>query len=305
MDSERVPKAYPAPLVLVLGRGTLAYHGPMNERTHWDQVYERRAPDQVSWYRPHLERSLALVEQARLPADAAIIDVGGGTSTLVDDLLDRGFTRLTVLDISFKAMATAQARLGARASAVTWLTGDVSRLELPEHEFDFWHDRAVFHFLREQQARERPDGGDPRSVRMPMVEVGHVWMRVCQGLVLVRVGVPYPGRQSRMDVSVMLVVVTVAVRMRHSLVDVRVSMPRGQHEVEPGDNGRDGRELRRLNALVEKCPGEDDTEKRRRGKEQLRSGGPELLRTKDVEHDREAVADRPDAESRTHLRGPR
>jgi hypothetical protein len=69
----------------------------MNERAHWDQVYERRAPDQVSWYRPHLERSLALIDQARLSPDAGIIDVGGGSSTLVDDLLERGFTRLTVL----------------------------------------------------------------------------------------------------------------------------------------------------------------------------------------------------------------
>ena len=142
----------------------------MNERAHWDQVYERRAPDQVSWYRPHLERSLAFVEQARLPADAAIIDVGGGTSTLVDDLLDRDFTHLTVLEISSKAMATAQARLGARASTVTWLTGDVTRLELPEHEFDFWHDRAVFHFLLEQQARERYVA----AVRRALKPGGHV-----------------------------------------------------------------------------------------------------------------------------------
>jgi SAM-dependent methyltransferase len=127
----------------------------MSEREHWDQVYERRAPDQVSWYRPHLERSLALVEQAKLPPDAAILDVGGGASTLVDDLLDRGYSRVTVLDISPKAIECAKARLCPRAESVTWLEGDVTRLELPAAEFDFWHDRAVFHFLRDEEARRR------------------------------------------------------------------------------------------------------------------------------------------------------
>ena len=127
----------------------------MGESKHWDQVHERRAPDQVSWYQPHLERSLALIDQAHLPTDAAIIDVGGGTSTLVDDLLDRGYSRLTVLDISSKAVATARRRLGARAGEVSWLTADITRIELPLHEFDFWHDRAVFHFLRDEQSRIR------------------------------------------------------------------------------------------------------------------------------------------------------
>ena len=147
-----------------------SYDPPMDDGNHWDQVYERRAPDQVSWYRPHLERSIALVEQAHLPAEAAIIDVGGGTSTLVDDLLDRGYSRLTVLDISPKAIATARARLGDRAAAVSWLTGDITRAELPPNEFDFWHDRAVFHFLRDELSR----GQYLAAVRHALKPGGHV-----------------------------------------------------------------------------------------------------------------------------------
>src|SRR5205823_2894929 len=76
----------------------------MDEKRHWDHIYDEKAPDRVSWYRPHLERSLRFIEEARLPASAAIIDVGGGASTLVDDLLERGFSNLTVLDLSPKAI---------------------------------------------------------------------------------------------------------------------------------------------------------------------------------------------------------
>ena len=148
----------------------MSYDHVMDERKHWNQVYERRAPDQVSWYRPHLEQSLSLIEQARLPADAAIIDVGGGASTLVDDLLDRGHTSITVLDISMRAMVTARERLGARAASVSWLTGDVTRLKLPKQEFHFWHDRAVFHFLRQEQARARYVA----AVRHALKPGGHV-----------------------------------------------------------------------------------------------------------------------------------
>jgi SAM-dependent methyltransferase len=142
----------------------------MDGSRHWDRVYERRAPDQVSWYRPHLERSLALIEAARLPVDAAILDVGGGASTFVDDLLDRGYTRITVLDISEKALATARARLGDRAASVSWLTGDITRFELPVHAFDFWHDRAVFHFLLDEEARARYVA----AVRRALKPGGHV-----------------------------------------------------------------------------------------------------------------------------------
>lgn len=122
---------------------------------HWESVYARKKSNEVSWYRPHLERSMSFVEQAGLSRDAAIIDVGGGAATFVDDLLERGFTDLTVLDISAKALDVAKQRLGPNAERVKWLVADVTRLELPESSIDFWHDRAVFHFLRDAEDRRR------------------------------------------------------------------------------------------------------------------------------------------------------
>jgi SAM-dependent methyltransferase len=162
----------------------------MNGQKHWDRVYERRAPDQVSWYRPHLERSLALIDQARLPLDAAIIDVGGGASTLVDDLLDRGYRRVSVLDISAKALESARERLGSRADAVTWIVGDITRLELPADAYDFWHDRAVFHFLREEDARVRYIASVRRALKpgghIVVATFGHAAPERCSGLEVVR-----------------------------------------------------------------------------------------------------------------------
>src|SRR5882672_1534293 len=131
------------------GRGT------MDDKRHWDEVYGKKAPDQVSWYRPHLERSLRFIEEARMPRDAAIIDVGGGTSTLVDDLLERGYSNLTVLDISAKAITSAKGRLGSPGASVTWIEADITSVNLSEHHFDLWHDRAVFHFLLDAAARRR------------------------------------------------------------------------------------------------------------------------------------------------------
>lgn len=125
----------------------------MSRERHWDRVYETKGPDAVSWYAPHLERSLELIELAGLPASAAIIDVGGGASTLPEDLLDRGFGDITVLDISAKALEAARARLGERAGRVTWAVGDVTRVELPAARYDLWHDRAVFHFLTDAADR--------------------------------------------------------------------------------------------------------------------------------------------------------
>src|SRR5262249_41401674 len=122
---------------------------PVSDVQHWDAVYTSKSPEAVSWFRPHLDRSLAFVEAARPERDAPIIDVGGGAATLVDALLDRGYSTLTVLDISEAALSSARARLGERAARVRWIRADVTRAELPRAAFDFWHDRAVFHFLRD------------------------------------------------------------------------------------------------------------------------------------------------------------
>ena len=137
----------------------------MSGQEHWEAIYGRKAADQVSWYRPHLERSLRIIENAALPRDAAIIDVGGGASTLVDDLLARGYSNLTVLDISAAAIAFAKARLGAAADAVKWIAGDITLVDPPEHKYAFWHDRAVFHFLRDPDLRRRYVAAALRGLR--------------------------------------------------------------------------------------------------------------------------------------------
>jgi SAM-dependent methyltransferase len=127
----------------------------METAQHWDAIYAAKGPDHVSWYRPHLDRSLAFLETARIGKGAAVIDVGGGASTFVDDILDRGYSDVTVLDLSRAALEAARWRLGERASRVHWICADVTETRLPEKRYDFWHDRAVFHFLRDPGARSR------------------------------------------------------------------------------------------------------------------------------------------------------
>ncbi len=107
----------------------------------------------MSWYRPHLDRSLELIEAASPDHAASIIDVGGGESTLVDDLLDRGYQNLTILDVSQTALNVTRARLGENGAAVHWICADVTGADLPTHSFDIWHDRAVFHFLTAAEQR--------------------------------------------------------------------------------------------------------------------------------------------------------
>lgn len=125
----------------------------MDAREHWERVYEEKPENAVSWYRPHLETSLALIEKLAEGRDAAIIDIGGGASTLVDDLLARGYTRLTVLDIAQGALERARKRLGPAAERVRWIAGDVRSIELAESSCDLWHDRAAFHFLTDSGDR--------------------------------------------------------------------------------------------------------------------------------------------------------
>jgi len=122
-------------------------------REHWERVYATKAPDEVSWFQSHLETSLDLIQRAACDRSASIIDVGGGASTLVDDLLARGYENLTVLDISSASLEVAKKRLGSASTQVRWLHADVSRSSLPSHSYDVWHDRAVFHFLTEPEDR--------------------------------------------------------------------------------------------------------------------------------------------------------
>ncbi len=127
----------------------------IDTQQHWETVYRNKAPDAVSWYRPHLGTSLALIERATPDRAAAVLDVGGGASTLVDDLIARGYRNLSVLDISAAALQLARERLGAAADAVTWLAIDLLDAPLAPARYDLWHDRAVFHFLTDAGQRAR------------------------------------------------------------------------------------------------------------------------------------------------------
>jgi len=119
----------------------------MDVKKHWDKVYATKGHESVSWYRAQLETSLALIERAAVARSASIIDIGGGESTLVDDLLLRGYKILNVLDVSPTAIEVTKKRLGTAAKQVRWLVGDIVEIELEPHAYDLWHDRAVFHFL--------------------------------------------------------------------------------------------------------------------------------------------------------------
>ena len=119
----------------------------MDAKTHWEKVYSTKAPDAVSWYRAHLETSLALIERAAEAHSTSIIDVGAGESTLVDDLILHGYENLTILDVSSTAIEVTKKRLGPAAERVHWLVDDITEFELEPHTYDLWHVRAVFHFL--------------------------------------------------------------------------------------------------------------------------------------------------------------
>lgn len=162
----------------------------MSTRTHWEKIYREKAPDTVSWYRRHLETSLELIDRAAGSRKAAIIDVGGGESTLVDDLLARGFENITVLDVSQTAIEVTKKRLGGAAERVHWLAADITQAQLEPGAYDIWHDRAVFHFLTLPEQRTSYVRRVTRSVRAG----GHVIVGTfgpegptqCSGLGVVR-----------------------------------------------------------------------------------------------------------------------
>lgn len=161
---------------------------------HWEHVYCTRQAAEVSWYRPHLERSLAFIEAGAPDRDARILDVGGGASTLVDDLLGHGYRHLSVLDLSKAALRTARDRLGASADQVTWLHDDVRTLALDAQSVDVWHDRAVFHFLTDEADR----AAYVRQVVRALKPHGHLVIATfapngptrCSGLPIVRYDAP-------------------------------------------------------------------------------------------------------------------
>jgi 2-polyprenyl-3-methyl-5-hydroxy-6-metoxy-1,4-benzoquinol methylase len=123
-----------------------------DRKHHWNKVYTKKSPLEVSWYQPRPALSLELIESCGLDRDTAIIDVGAGTSTLVDELLQLGHSNLAVLDVSEAAIGHGKTRLGAQAEKVEWYVGDVTEFEAP-HQFGLWHDRAVLHFLTDSDDR--------------------------------------------------------------------------------------------------------------------------------------------------------
>jgi len=125
-----------------------------HRKKHWESVYQNKSPLEVSWYQQDPALSLRLIRDTRLALDAPVIDIGGGASRLVDKLCESAYTRVSVLDISAKALAHAKHRLAGKASAVQWYEADVTDFN-PPHRFALWHDRAVFHFLTSVEDRER------------------------------------------------------------------------------------------------------------------------------------------------------
>jgi 2-polyprenyl-3-methyl-5-hydroxy-6-metoxy-1,4-benzoquinol methylase len=159
-------------------------------KAHWENIYSVKAPTEVSWYQPHPATSLELINRTGITRAAQIIDVGGGASTLVDDLLSQGYSNITVLDIASAALEKSQARLGTRATSVSWIAADITQASLPPAHYDLWHDRAVFHFLTDAKDRQ----SYTRAVEESLKPGGHLIVatfasdgpKKCSGLDIVR-----------------------------------------------------------------------------------------------------------------------
>ena len=162
----------------------------MNTKTHWEHIYETKAPTQVSWYQEHARFSLEYIRNTGIQKTDAIIDVGGGASTLVDDLIADGYQDISILDVSAVALQLARQRLGTHAVDVNWIEANITQADLPEQAYDLWHDRAVFHFLTQAIDRQRYIDTVRHTVRVG----GHIILATfapdgperCSGLEVVR-----------------------------------------------------------------------------------------------------------------------
>ena len=188
MDHEKSDKASAAPNPPKCMISTVEIQ--MSTQQHWDTVYKTKQVREVSWFAPHLERSLALILKHAPDRNARIFDAGAGQSTLVDDLLTNGYRNLTLLDISKTAAIATRQRLGERGKCVRWYIDDVTSAPLPAQEFDVWHDRAVFHFLVEPTQRT----AYVNQIRHALKPEGHLILATfaedgplkCSGLPVVR-----------------------------------------------------------------------------------------------------------------------
>lgn len=160
----------------------------MTKQAHWESVYQTKGRKEVSWFREHLDTSLRMIKNTGVGKDAAIIDVGGGNSTLVDDLLENGFIDVSVLDISGSAIADSKERLGTNAEKVHWIEADITTVDLPADHYDLWHDRAVFHFLTDAEDRRKY----VETVNRSLKRGGHI--------IVASFGLKGPERCSELDV---------------------------------------------------------------------------------------------------------
>jgi|SRR6185312_6626557 len=122
----------------------------LDRKKHWENIYSTKELKDVSWYQPTPTTSLDFLKQFNIAKTAKIIDVGGGDSFLVDHLIDTGYEDITVLDISSVSLERAKKRLGDKATKVKWIVADAATFK-PTEQYDFWHDRAAFHFLTQDQ----------------------------------------------------------------------------------------------------------------------------------------------------------
>ena len=160
-----------------------------SRKAHWERVYATKAPTEVSWYEPVPARSLDLIRATGEPLTASILDVGGGSSTLVDCLLEAGYSDISVLDVAKGALEHARARLGGAAARVSWIEADITNFQ-SARPFAIWHDRAVFHFLTEGDDRERYLGVLQRTLRagghLVLATFGPAGPTRCSGLAVQR-----------------------------------------------------------------------------------------------------------------------
>ena len=160
----------------------------LDAKDHWEEFYHSTSPGKVSWYQENPATSLDFIEKTGLPKEAPILDVGSGASTLVDQLLLRGYRNLALLDVSTKALLLTRQRLGGKATGVAWHHGDVTRYSLPG-QYSLWHDRAAFHFLVDPSDRR----AYVTSLRQGLRPQGH--------LILATFAVGGPTRCSGLDVT--------------------------------------------------------------------------------------------------------
>jgi len=160
-----------------------------NRKDHWERIYQKHSPTEVGWYQSYPERSLKLIYNTGADTDSSIIDVGGGTSTLAKHLLDKGYEKLAVLDISGNSIERAKSQLDEKSREINWIEADVTKFSFTE-QYDIWHDRAVFHFLTKAEDRK----GYITSLNQALKLNGHLIIATfsldappkCSGLSVVR-----------------------------------------------------------------------------------------------------------------------